>query len=458
MADDGAPTTNLQQARLYLVDQVLNSTTGPLRLPKFVTPTYDVSDYIEIGFLAAIAMVGCPLNMLALMRMLKSYSHQTTLRNLDMKTAYLLLKIHLSIANLLVLLTFCPAKIGWLVTYRWMSGDAMCKAIHFVWLFAFSASSNMIVCIAIDRLRTVARLTALARDPGHRVLNASSPTFIRTTKIMIGFAYVAALLFAAPQCFIWQLYEFAPSWRQCVTMWKSDRLACLRDAAGRGGIGDECTAAMPLEQAYHIGHLVAVFFLPLLLIVLCYAFVLVRMGQFSFRPESMQVRRKSTPYPIHHSTSSDPDLQLEMDDFDPSPLPDHSHPSTVVPMQSRKQSYQTQQSFTGARRLSQALLSSQASTSMRSSAKQRPARRSSISVGVVPNLQLHTKSRTFRSTALLVSVFIICWLPYNVAMLLHYLDISTSLSGVADDYANVFKGLVLVSVVLNPFIYGFGDP
>lgn len=73
-------------------------------------------------------------------------------------------------------------------------------------------------------------------------------------------------------------------------------------------------------------------------------------------------------------------------------------------------------------------------------------------------MQLHTKSRTFRSTALLVSVFILCWLPYNVAMLLHYLDFSSTVSDIADDYAYVLKGLVLVSVVLNPFIYGFGDP
>lgn len=129
-----------------------------------------------------------------------------------------------------------------------------------------------------------------------------------------------------------------------------------------------------------------------------------------------------------------------------------------MPLQIRKQSYQTQQSFTGARRLSQALLSSQASTSSRASTKQRPPRRSSITVGAVPNLQLHTKSRTFRSTALLVSAFVVCWLPYNLAMLVHYLDISATLSDITDDYANLLKGLVLVNIAINPFIYGFGDP
>lgn len=134
---------------------------------------------------------------------------------------------------------------------------------------------------------------------------------------MIGIAYVAALLFAAPQCYIWGVYEFAPNWRQCVTMWNSDRLGCLQDAAASGRSGDECVAVIPLEQAYHIGHLIAVFFLPLLIVALCYAYVLLRMGQFSFRPEAMQVRRKSTPYHTQQSTSSDPDLQLELDDFDP---------------------------------------------------------------------------------------------------------------------------------------------
>lgn len=133
---------------------------------------------------------------------------------------------------------------------------------------------------------------------------------------MVGIAYLGALLFAAPQGYVWEVYEFAPSWRQCVTTWKSDRLRCIQNAAARGHTGEECAELFPLEQAYHIGHLVAVFFLPLLLIVLCYAYVLVRMGQFSFRPESLQTRRKSTPYPTQGNVS-DPELQLELDDFDP---------------------------------------------------------------------------------------------------------------------------------------------
>ena len=106
------------------------------------------------------------------------------MRHFDLKTAYLLLKIHLCVANLLVLVTFCPGKIGWLVTYRWISGEVLCRAIHFFWLFAFNSSSNMIVCIAIDRLRTVCRLTALARgETGRHVLVAGSPALIRSTKV-----------------------------------------------------------------------------------------------------------------------------------------------------------------------------------------------------------------------------------------------------------------------------------
>lgn len=187
MAADGASAVYLQERGLHSIDELLNSTihsTRPLIPPKFVTPTYEVSDYIEIGFLAAIAMVGCPLNLLALMRMLKSYSRETTLRHFDLKTAYLLLKIHLSIANLIVLLTFCPGKIGWLMTYRWISGDELCKGLRFLWLFAFSSSSNMIVCIAIDRLRTVVRLSAMARgETGRQALIAGPPTLIRPTKV-----------------------------------------------------------------------------------------------------------------------------------------------------------------------------------------------------------------------------------------------------------------------------------
>lgn len=134
---------------------------------------------------------------------------------------------------------------------------------------------------------------------------------------MIGIAYVCALLFAVPQCVVWEVYELAPQWRQCVTLWKSESLRCVQEAAGRGHIAEECTTFVPVEQAYHIGHLVVVFFLPLLLIVICYTYVLLRMGQFSFRPESIQIRRKSTPYQAQDNVSDGDLQQLELEDFDP---------------------------------------------------------------------------------------------------------------------------------------------
>jgi hypothetical protein len=43
----------------------------------------------------------------------------------DSKTAFLLLKIHLTLANLIVVLIVCPIRAVWLISYRWPFGRIM---------------------------------------------------------------------------------------------------------------------------------------------------------------------------------------------------------------------------------------------------------------------------------------------------------------------------------------------
>lgn len=152
--------------------------------PQFSHPTHTGWDYAEMGFLFFAALIGCPLNLLALMRMVKLYTRDTAARHFDAHTAYLLLKIHLNLASLLVLITHCPGKLSWLVTYRWTVGSSVCKLMHFLWFFAFNLCSNVVVCIALERFRHVMQMSAVVmgtKPKASIVINA--PEGINAVKV-----------------------------------------------------------------------------------------------------------------------------------------------------------------------------------------------------------------------------------------------------------------------------------
>lgn len=96
----------------------------------------------------------------------------------DRKTAYLLLKLHLTLANLFILFVLCPSKFGWLLTYSWQGGETMCKVtfvecyvlrylytimfciqvISYVFMAGVNMPCYVITCIAIDRCRVVHKM------------------------------------------------------------------------------------------------------------------------------------------------------------------------------------------------------------------------------------------------------------------------------------------------------------
>jgi hypothetical protein len=70
------------------------------------------------------------------------------------------MKIHLTIANLLVLLVLCPWRFVWLATYSWMGGNVLCKIANYIFMVAVDMPCYIITCIAIDRCRIVYRMTS----------------------------------------------------------------------------------------------------------------------------------------------------------------------------------------------------------------------------------------------------------------------------------------------------------
>ena len=62
-----------------------------------------------------------------------------------------LLLIHLAIADLLVTFLMMPLEIGWSATVMWHAGDFCCRFFSFFRIFGLFLSSNILVCISLDR-------------------------------------------------------------------------------------------------------------------------------------------------------------------------------------------------------------------------------------------------------------------------------------------------------------------
>ena len=48
-----------------------------------------------------------------------------------------------------------PLEIAWAMTVSWWAGDLMCRLCSFVRIFGLFLSSNIVVCISIDRYTPV---------------------------------------------------------------------------------------------------------------------------------------------------------------------------------------------------------------------------------------------------------------------------------------------------------------
>jgi hypothetical protein len=106
------------------------------------------------------------------------------------------LMLHLSIADLIVTFFLMPLEIFWRITIQWIGGESLCKICQFFRAFGLYLSSNILICISLDRF--IAILFPL------RMVGAT-----RRVKTMIAIAWLAAALSAAPQVrmFIWFLFS-----------------------------------------------------------------------------------------------------------------------------------------------------------------------------------------------------------------------------------------------------------
>ncbi|EFP00853.1 CRE-GNRR-8 protein [Caenorhabditis remanei] len=402
-----------------------------------------LGDYVEMFTLVLNFIVGAPLNLAAYTQL----SERPTSTRLD------LLKRSLNYSDLLVLFIYVPSRACWLLTYDWRGGDQSCAEfllpssffllpgifslpssfflLPFLKFYSFFllpssveiSSSNVIVCIAVDRLLSVL-------SPSHHSPNKA----LRRTKMMLIVAWIVALVISCPQLFVWRAYLALPqyNWSQCLQIWEIARM----ENFGK----PQVVSSFDAEFWYSILHISLVFWIPCIIIMLSYIIV-ISWVWINSRPSI----RHTSSFSFHTGCDTVDTVLTRASEWNPlktfsrhvnikEPEKPMTTPRIVV-------NDETEVPLTQRPSISP----SEASAVMRTG----------VHTSTSYNANLN-RSRAVRVSFLLVLAYIICWLPYNLISLIQFLD--------RDFFASYLKHvhfcqqLIIFNSVVNPYLYGFFGP
>uniref|UniRef100_A0A1B0D613 G-protein coupled receptors family 1 profile domain-containing protein n=2 Tax=Phlebotomus papatasi TaxID=29031 RepID=A0A1B0D613_PHLPP len=159
---------------------------------------------------------------------------------------------HLAVADLMVAFFMIPVEIGWRIAIEWNAGNVACKVFTFIRAFCLYLSSNVLVCVSLDRCFAVVYPLRLsdARKRG---------------KVMLAGAWMLAILSSVPQSIIFHVATPPgfPEFHQCVSF------------------GYFNTANM--EAIYNFFCVLALYFVPLLIICVAYTMIVCEITNRSHR-------------------------------------------------------------------------------------------------------------------------------------------------------------------------------
>ncbi|XP_048850007.1 gonadotropin-releasing hormone II receptor-like [Brienomyrus brachyistius] len=170
----------------------------------------------------------------------------------------------LAVADLMMTFIVMPLDAVWNVTVQWYGGDALCKLLCFLKLFAMHSSAFILVVISLDRRHAI--LHPLDS------FNAS-----RRNKKMLLLAWSLSLLLASPQLFIFRAIKAEDvDFIQCVT---------------HGSFRHRWQ-----ETAYNMFHFVTLYVVPLLVMSGCYTRILIEINRQMLKSRGTEpcLRRSGT--------------------------------------------------------------------------------------------------------------------------------------------------------------------
>ena len=238
-------------------------------------------------------------------------------------------------------------------------------------------------------------------------------------------AWLAAVLCSLPQLFVWETYTPISNWTQCLNIWVKAK--ARQQSLGEFDNRTELFYTSNMDTAlrvYEMYHLLAIFWLPLAILVVCYALI-VKEVNGALGEERYQ------------STDGDAKFMSE------------SRTGSVRSMGQRR-----------GRRLTrmESCLTTGAAAGGGGSLKERQKpdnKESRVVLRRNPTSDRRvrrTKLQTLKVTMILMLVYILCWLPYNSLAVWALIDRGSYVTH--ENTLYVLHGLVVLNSVINPFIYG----
>ncbi|XP_064619083.1 adipokinetic hormone/corazonin-related peptide receptor variant I-like isoform X2 [Lineus longissimus] len=172
----------------------------------------------------------------------------TLFRSRHRKSRVNMFIMHLCIADLLTTFVMMPLETAWHITVEWKASDAACRILMFFRAFGFYLSSFVLIAISLDRYFAIAHPMSIM-DAGRRA------------KIMLIFAWLCSTIASIPQSIIFHLvaHPVHKGYNQCATF------------------GFYPTPAH--ELAYQLFNVIAIYVVPLLVIVISYTLILCEMSK-----------------------------------------------------------------------------------------------------------------------------------------------------------------------------------
>ncbi|XP_069032686.1 gonadotropin-releasing hormone II receptor-like isoform X2 [Embiotoca jacksoni] len=171
------------------------------------------------------------------------------------------LMLSLASADLMMTFVVMPLDAVWNVTVQWHGGDALCKLLCFLKLFAMHASAFILVVISLDRQHAILHpLDALSAH--------------RRNRRMLLLAWSLSLLLASPQLFIFRTIKVdSVDFTQC---------------ASHGSFSRRWQ-----ETVYNMFHFITLYVVPLLVMSCCYSRILLHIHRQHLRNKGESYLRRS---------------------------------------------------------------------------------------------------------------------------------------------------------------------
>uniref|UniRef100_A0A914UJT5 G-protein coupled receptors family 1 profile domain-containing protein n=1 Tax=Plectus sambesii TaxID=2011161 RepID=A0A914UJT5_9BILA len=386
-----------------------------------IPPSRLTGDYVELVYLCLLIVLGTPINLVVFLRLLPE-TQKKNAGGSKQRNTFAIFKFHLCITDFAILLVHALVKAVWLGTYRWPFLAAGCKLYKFLSAFTYYSNSNVIVCIGLDRLKTV-----------YSKKRRGGASADRRVKVLLTFAWTFAALCSLPQLIAWDTVAVTEDWHQCVTVWDI--------AAHEGYLNDKL---LRLELAYELAHLALVFWAPFAILLVSYLLIAARLLQFSFRPLGGRPNDK-------YSLASITRLPMPLETNGSLTLSDSSEPPPQVMVPRIRQRSITEGNLTSKSKERNAVeliprTQSYASSTHRPRVAPMSAR--------LPIWRRQMRSKVFVTTLAVVSVHVGLWLPYNMLNAIKFIDIA-AFDWMAERGGKVLEDLIVLNSLINPILYGW---